>query len=57
MQQDAEDWLSLMDRALADLGHTGEHVERIRATLRRVALILVNDGAVVGEGSVRQANI
>ena len=57
MQQDAEDWLNLWDRALADLGHSGEHVERVRATLRRVALILVNDGAVVGEGSVRQANI
>ena len=56
LQKDAEDWLSLMDQALADLGHTGAHVERIRATLRRVALILVNDGAVVGEGSVRLSN-
>lgn len=40
---DAEDWLALMDRALADCGHTaGPHVERIRTTLRRAALSLVN---------------
>lgn len=53
MAKDAEDWLNLMDRALADLGHTGEHVERIRATLRRVAEVLVNDGEVVGADSKR----
>ncbi|PVA09476.1 cyanoglobin [Pelagivirga sediminicola] len=51
LQKDAEDWLGLMDRALADLGHSGAHVERIRATLRRVALVLVNDGEVVGADS------
>ena len=45
--QDAEDWLALMDRALAELGHTGAHIERLRATFRRVAMILVNDGEVV----------
>ncbi|MFX0542906.1 group II truncated hemoglobin [Roseovarius sp. S4756] len=55
--EDAENWLALMDRALADLGHSGAHVERIRATLRRVALILVNDGDVVGEHSKRLASI
>lgn len=53
MAEDAEDWLALWDRALADLGHSGAHVERIRATLRRVALILVNDGEVIGENSKR----
>ncbi|MFD0860208.1 group II truncated hemoglobin [Roseovarius aquimarinus] len=53
MAEDAENWLRLMDRALADLGHSGAHVERLRATLRRVALALVNDGDVVGEHSAR----
>ncbi|HEY9038804.1 MAG TPA: cyanoglobin [Roseovarius sp.] len=57
MQKDAEDWLTLMDRALADLGHSGAHVERIRATLRRVALVLVNDGEVVGAESKRLARL
>jgi hemoglobin len=42
-----------MERALADLGHSGAHIERVRTTLRRVALALVNDGAVVGENSAR----
>lgn len=42
-QQDAENWLFCMDRALEDLGHEGPHVDRLRAILRRVALILVND--------------
>ncbi|MBT9244051.1 group II truncated hemoglobin [Gemmobacter fulvus] len=40
--EDAEDWLALMDRALVDCGHSGPHVERIRAAFRRVAMILVN---------------
>ncbi|MEX1234846.1 MAG: group II truncated hemoglobin [Roseovarius sp.] len=53
--QDAEDWLTLMDRALADLGHSGAHVKRMRATLRRVALALVNNGEVVGEESARRS--
>lgn len=53
MAEDAEDWLALMDRALADLGHSGAHFERVRVTLRRVALALVNDGNVVGEHSAR----
>ena len=44
--EDAENWLTLMDRALGDLGHAGRHVDRFRATLRRVAMILVNDGKV-----------
>ena len=44
--QDAEDWLTLMGRALDDLNHRGAHVDRLRATLRRVALMLVNNGEV-----------
>lgn len=39
---DAEDWLALMDRALADCGHSGAGVDRIRAALRRAATALVN---------------
>jgi hemoglobin len=57
LQKDAEDWLTLMDQALADLGHTGPNVDRVRATLRRVALVLVNDGEVVGADSKRQARL
>ena len=44
--QDAEDWLGIMDQALEDLHHHGPHVTRLKATLRRVAMILVNDGRV-----------
>ena len=44
--QDAEDWLALMDQALADCGHAGPGVDpaidRIRAALRRAALAQVN---------------
>jgi hemoglobin len=39
---DAEDWLALMDQAIADVGLAGPEVERMRATFRRVALVLVN---------------
>lgn len=46
MMQDAETWLATMDKTLDSLGHTGAHIDRMRATLRRVALILVNDGKV-----------
>ena len=41
--EDAESWLALMDQAIADLGHEGPHVEKMRAAFRRVALILVNE--------------
>ena len=44
--EDAENWLTIMDRALDDLGHKGAHIDRLRQTLRRVAMILVNDGEV-----------
>lgn len=40
---DAEQWLAIMDRALNECGHSGAHIDRIRATLRRVALMLVNE--------------
>lgn len=46
--EDAENWLKIMDRALDDLGHDGPHIERMRAALRRVAMVLVNDGKVAG---------
>ncbi len=41
--QDAEDWLTCMDQALENEGQSGPHIEKLRAVLRRVALILVND--------------
>ncbi len=44
--EDAENWLKIMDQTLADLRHDGPHIDRLRATLRRVAMILVNDGQV-----------
>ena len=42
--EDAENWLAIMDRALSDLNHEGPHIDRLRKTFRRVAMILVNDG-------------
>jgi hemoglobin len=47
--EDAENWLTCMDRALEDLNLTGPGVERLRAVFRRVALMLVNDLAEWGE--------
>lgn len=41
--EDAENWLTCMDRTLEELGHSGENVEKLRATFRRVALALVNE--------------
>lgn len=46
--EDAENWLAIMDKTLDDLNHKGAHIDRLRATLRRVAIILVNDGEVAG---------
>lgn len=40
---DAENWLFCMDRALEKTGHAGAHVDQLRTSFRRVALILVND--------------
>ncbi|WP_296642778.1 group II truncated hemoglobin [Roseinatronobacter sp.] len=40
--EDAENWLLCMVRAIADCGHSGPEIDRLNATLRRVALRLVN---------------
>lgn len=40
---DAENWLTCMDIALENEGHSGPHIDKLRLVLRRVALILVND--------------
>lgn len=40
--QDAEDWLTCMDRALAENGLSGPEIDRLRATFRRICLMLVN---------------
>ena len=42
-EKDADIWLSVMDRALDECGHCGAHIEALRKTLRRAALMLVND--------------
>lgn len=39
----AEDWLKCMDQALADNGLAGPEVDRLRAILRRICMMLVND--------------
>ncbi|MDA7424872.1 globin domain-containing protein [Thalassococcus lentus] len=40
---DAEMWLAMWDQALQDCGHIGQPVENLRRTVRRAALMLVND--------------
>ena len=40
--QEAEDWLALMDQAIAEAGLPGGAIERARPALRRAALMLVN---------------
>ncbi len=42
-EADAEMWLQAFDRALADVGLSGQAVAKMRATLRRAAHMLVND--------------
>lgn len=42
-ENDAETWLAVWDRALQDCGHTGADFETLRTTVRRAALMLVND--------------
>ncbi|MEM9577848.1 MAG: group II truncated hemoglobin [Pseudomonadota bacterium] len=42
-EEDAELWLETFDRALEDCALSGSAVEKMRATLRRAALMLVND--------------
>jgi len=41
--QDAEDWLACMDKALAKNRISGPEVDRLRATFRRICMMLVND--------------
>lgn len=48
VQEDAELWLTMMDNTLRDLGHMTPATTRLRTTLRRVALMLVNNGEVAG---------
>ncbi len=40
--QDAEDWLTCMDRALLNNALTGPEIDRLRSILRRICLMLVN---------------
>lgn len=40
--EDAENWVGLMDQAIADTGLAGGPIERARPALRRAALQLVN---------------
>lgn len=47
-RQDAEDWLFCMDRALSQNGLAGPEIDRLRATFRRICLMLVNDLAEWG---------
>lgn len=42
-EADAELWLKTFDRALARCGMEGETIGTVRATLRRAALLLIND--------------
>lgn len=42
-EADAELWLDTFDAALADCGMDGPVVDKMRRTLRRAALMLVND--------------
>lgn len=41
-RQDAEDWLAVMDRAMAETGVADRERAEIMATFRRAALMLVN---------------
>ncbi|MEP3332106.1 group II truncated hemoglobin [Sedimentitalea sp.] len=41
--QDAEDWLTCMDRALAMNQLNGPEIDKLRAVFRRLCLMLVND--------------
>lgn len=41
--RDAEDWLACMDKALAENRMSGPEVDRLRATFRRICMMLVND--------------
>ena len=42
-QSDAGNWMVCMNKALDDEGHTGPHIDKLRAVFTRIATILVND--------------
>ncbi|MEZ5911059.1 MAG: group II truncated hemoglobin [Paracoccaceae bacterium] len=46
--QDAEDWLTCMDAALAQNGLRGPEIDRLRGVFRRICMLLVNDLAEWG---------
>ncbi len=47
-QQDAEDWLFCMDKALVENDLHGPEIDKLRDVFRRIALLLVNDLAEWG---------
>jgi len=57
-EEDAELWLTAFDRAIDDCRISGPATEKMRATIRRAALRLVNDVPDwrKGEGVTEQAN-
>lgn len=42
-QEDADNWVALMSKALEDEGHTGPNAKRLHVVFRRVADLLVNN--------------
>lgn len=42
-EPDAETWLAVWNRALSDCGHDGPDFDVLRGTVRRAALMLIND--------------
>lgn len=42
-QLDADNWMVCMNKALDDEGHSGPHIDKLRAVFTRIATILVND--------------
>ncbi|MDX8516503.1 group II truncated hemoglobin [Mesorhizobium captivum] len=48
---DAEDWLALMDRAIAEMQLSGPPVDKMRLAFRRVALTLINEFGEWGAGN------
>jgi hemoglobin len=42
-QNDAETWLAVWDQALTECGHCGPEIDNLRRTVRRAALMLIND--------------
>lgn len=48
-QEDAENWLLCMGKALDDCGHESPLKERLMTSFERVAVALVNDGKLVDD--------